>query len=295
MGSISVTMFSDAACPWAYSISPSLRVLEWRYGEQLGWRLVLIGLTEQASQYLERGYTPLRGAQGQVRFRRYGMPFAPQPKERVSATARACRAVVAARLVEPGSEWRVFRALQLANFTTPLLLDDDDQLREAIRRLPGLDADAIVARLDNPAVSDAYERDKAEARTAAGSAAELQGKTAHTDGPVRYTAPSLVFERDGQRLIAGGFQPIEAYDVLIANLDPGLERQPAPDTPAPLLERFPDGLTTQEVAALLVNGNDPVDRHAAENALLELLASGAATRTALGDDALWQPSQPIRA
>jgi predicted DsbA family dithiol-disulfide isomerase len=293
MGSISVTMFSDAACPWAYSISPSLRVLEWRYGEQLGWRLVLIGLTEQASQYLERGYTPLRGAQGQVRFRRYGMPFAPQPKERVSATARACRAVVAARLVEPGSEWRVFRALQLANFTTPLLLDDDDQLREAIRRLPGLNADAIVARLDDPAVSDAYERDKAEARTAAGSAAELQVKTAQTDGPVRFTAPSLVFERDGQQLIAGGFQPTEAYDVLVANLDPGLERQPAPDTPAPLLDRFPDGLTTQEVAALLVKGNDPVDRHAAENALLELVATGATTRTALGDDALWQPSQPI--
>jgi predicted DsbA family dithiol-disulfide isomerase len=295
MGSISVSMFSDAACPWAYSVSPSLRVLEWRYGEQLGWRLVVIGLTEQASQYVERGYTPLRGAQGQVRFRRYGMPLAPAPKERVSATARACRAVVAARLLQPGSEWRVFRVLQLANFTTPLLLDDDDQIAEMLRRLPGVDADGIVARLDDRDVSDAYERDKAEARTADGSAAELQGKTAHTDGPIRFTAPSLVFERDGQRLIAGGFQPIEAYDVLVANLDPGLERQPAPDTPAPLLDRFPDGLTTQEIAALLVKGNDPVDRPAAENALLELVASGAATRTALGDDALWQSSQPIPA
>ena len=295
MGSIAVTMFSDAACPWAYSVSPSLRVLEWRYGEQLTWRLVLIGLTEQASQYVERGYTPLRGAQSQVRFRRYGMPLAPQPKERVSATARACRAVVAARLVEPGSERRVFRALQLANFTTPLLLDEDDQLRETLRLLPGVDADAIVDRLDDQAVSDAYERDKAEARTAAGSAAELQGKTARTDGPVRFTAPSLLFERNGQRLIAGGFQQTDAYDVLVANLDPGLDRQPAPDTPAPLLERFPDGLTTQEVAALLARGNDPVDRPAAENALLELAATGTATRTPLGDDALWQPIPPLPA
>lgn len=295
MGAISVTMFSDAACPWAYSVSPSLCVLEWRYSEQLSWRLVLVGLTERASQYVERGYTPLRGAQGQVRFRRYGMPFSPQPKERVSATARACRAVVAARLVQPGSEWRVFRALQLANFTTPLLLDEDGQIAEVLRGLPGLDADAIVARLDDPAVSDAYERDKTEARSAAGSAAELQGKTAQTDGPIRFTAPSLIFEKDGQRLIAGGFQPIEAYDVLVANLDPGLDRQPAPDTPALLLARFPDGLTTQEVAALLVKGNDPVDRPAAENDLLELVAAGAATRAPLGDDALWQPAQPIPA
>ena len=295
MGSISVTMFSDAACPWAYSVSPSLRVLEWRYGEQLAWRLVLVGLTERASQYVERGYTPLRGAQGQVRFRRYGMPFSPQPKERVSATARACRAVVAARLLQPGSEWRVFRALQLANFTTPMLLDEDGQISDVLRRLPGLDADAIVAGLDDRAVSAAYGRDKAEARTAAGSAAELQGKTAQTDGPVRFTAPSLIFERDGERLIAGGFQPIEAYDVLVANLDPGLERQPAPDTPAPLLERFADGLATQEVAALLVKGNDPVDRLAAENALLELVATGAAIRAPLGDDALWKPTQPLPA
>ena len=52
----------------------------------------------------------------------------------------------------------------------------------------------------------------------------------------------------------------------------------------------PDGRTTQEVAALPVKGNDPADRYAAENALLERLASGAATRTAVGDDALWQPA-----
>ena len=293
MATISVTIFSDPACPWAYSVSPSLRVLEWRYGEQLDWRLVLIGLAEQASQYVGRGYTPLRAAQSQVHFRRYGMPFAPQPKERVSATARACRAVVAARLLRPGSEWRVFRALQLANFTTPLLLDDDVQIAETLRLVPGVDADAIVARLDDQSVSDAYERDKAEARSAAGSAAELQEKTAQSDGPVRFTAPSLVFERGGQRLVAGGFQPIEAYDILIANLDPGLERRPAPETPAPLLERFPDGLTTQEVAALLVKGNDDADRLAAENALLELLASGAAIRTPLADDALWQPAATV--
>ena len=48
---------------------------------------------------------------------------------------------------------------------------------------------------------------------------------------MRYTAPSLVFEQDGRRLEAGGFQPVEAYDVLLANLDPTLERTPPPDDP----------------------------------------------------------------
>jgi hypothetical protein len=216
------------------------------------------------------------------------MPFSAVPKARLSATSRACRAVIAARLSQRGSEWRVFRALQLANFTTPLVLDDDAQLADALRKLPGVDADAIVARIDAPDVVEAYNADRNESRAAAGSAAELQGKTRGTDGPVRFTAPSVVFAQNGTRLIAGGFQPVEAYDVLVANLDPTLKRQPPPQTPEPLLGRFEDGLTTQEVAALMAHGNDASDRAAAEEALLELVATGRAVREPLGDDALWK-------
>ncbi len=285
---ISATLYNDPACPWAYSEIPALTVLRWRYGEQLRWRLVLIGLTEQASQYEARGYTPLRGALGQIAFRRYGMPFAPAPKSRISATARACRAVVSARIWRNGSEWTVLRALQLANFNSPLVLDDDAQLAEVLRAVPGVDADQIIAGLDAPPVTEAYDRDRAEARTAAGSAAELQGKTASTDGTIRYTAPSVVFESEGRRFVAGGFQPVEAYDVLISNVDPTLRREPAPETPAPLLERFSEGLTTQEVAALLVRGNNPPDPTAAEVSLLELVAAGRAIREPLGDGALWR-------
>ena len=286
---IQATLYSDPACPWAYSESPALRVIEWRYGEQLSWRLVVIGLTEDASQYEERGFTPLRGALGQMRFRRrYGMPFSSAPKPRLSATARACRAVVSARLLHPGSEWRVFRALQLANFTTPLLLDDDAQLADVLRGVPGIDAEEVIGRLDSPEVTEAYERDRAETRSAEGSAAELQGKTRITDGPVRFTAPSVAFQSQGNRLVAGGFQPVEAYDVLVVNLDPTLHRESPPETPEPLLARFADGLTTQEVAALMTHGNESPDRAAAEAALLELVAEGRAVRQPLGDDALWK-------
>lgn len=286
---ITATLYSDPACPWAYSESPALHVLEWRYRDQLDWRLVLIGLSEEATQYESRGYTPLRGALSQAQFRRrYGMPFSAAPKPRLSATSRACRAVIAARIAQPGSEWRVFRALQLANFTTPLVLDDDAQLVGALRSLDDINAEAIVGQIDSPEVLEAYRKDKQESRAAAGSAAELQGKTRVTDGPVRFTAPSVVFTQDGTRLVAGGFQPVEAYDVLVANLDPTLRREPPPETPEPLLARFADGLTTQEVAQLMTHGNDAPDRVAAEAALLELLAGGRAERIALGDDALWK-------
>jgi 2-hydroxychromene-2-carboxylate isomerase len=291
---LTATLFSDPACPWGYSENPALRVIEWRYGDQLDWKLVLVGLSEDVSRYLAAGYTPLRQALGQVRFReRYGMPFAGSVKSGMSPSSRACRAVIAARRQWPGSEWRVFRALQLANFNSALQFDDDEQVREVLSAVPGVDADQIVALIDAPEVLEEYESDKALTRTAAGSPTEFQGKAGNSDGAVRYTAPSVILEDGGgRRLEAGGFQPVEAYDVLIANLDPRLERRGAPEDPGELLDFFEFGLATQEVAALLASGNDRPDRAAAEAALLALVAEGHAERHPLGGDALWtRPGQ----
>src|SRR3982074_1208566 len=98
---ISVTQFSAPGCRWAYSARPAHTVLRWRYGDQLDWRLVTIGLAEDASRYVERGYTPALMAFANMKFRRYGMPFLLEPRARVAATARACRAIVATRLLDP--------------------------------------------------------------------------------------------------------------------------------------------------------------------------------------------------
>ena len=285
---ISTTLYTDPACPWGYSANPALRVLEWRYGGQLDWRVVVIGLTEDAGQYVARGFTPLRMARAHANFRRFGMPFALEPKARPSATARACRAIVAARLTRPGSEWKALRALQLMQFTTPLILEDDRRVSAIVAAATGIPVATILELLDSAEVTAAYERDRAEARSAAGTPAELQDKTAVTEeGLARYTAPSVVFERGGTRLMAGGFQPVEAYDVLISNLDPRIERRAAATDPADVIAAFPTGVTTQEVAAIMTSGNDAIDRTRAELALLELVADGRVVRIGLGDDAIW--------
>ena len=223
---IHVTHFSDPGCPFAYSAYPALTALRWRYGDQLAWRHVMIGLTEDAAQYAERGYTALRMAQGNRRFRHLGMPFGRAPKPRVAATARACRTVVAVRLAQPDLEWTVFRALQFTQFTTALPLDSDEALLDALRRVPELtDPEEILATIDSPDVTGAYEADRAESRTAAGTPTEFQGKAADTDGAVRYTAPSLVFHF-GEPLPGGRRLP-----------EPRrlrrLHRQPRPDARAP--------------------------------------------------------------
>jgi 2-hydroxychromene-2-carboxylate isomerase len=285
--SLSATHYSDPACPWAYSASPALAVLYWRYGAGIDWRLATIGLTESGDQYEKRGYTPAKSARGYRRFRRYGMPFSTKPRRRIPGTSRACRAIVATRLSDPGREYRAFRALQFGWFTTDLVLDEDADIAAALARVPGLDVAAVVGAIDDPAVMEAYERDRAEARTATGSPTEFQGKAANTDGTVRYTAPSVVFEADGRRLEAGGFQPVEAYDVAIANLDPTLPRRPPPENPLEALAELPWGLCTQEVAAVMARGNDAPDRAAAEDALIELAGEGSVVRVPVGDDALW--------
>jgi 2-hydroxychromene-2-carboxylate isomerase len=289
-GLIKATVFNDAGCPWGYSANPAFRVLEWRYGDQIEWRIVTIGLRDRVTEQMNAQFDPAGVARLMVFRNRYGMPFSLQPKARAAATGRGCRAVVATRLLFPGNEFRVMRALQLAYFTTTLLLDDDEQIYGVLDALDGVDATAIVERLDDSEVIEAYERDRAEARSAAGSPIESQGKASTTEpGVVRYTAPSVIFERDGQRLVAGGWQPELAYDLCVANLDPTIERTPPPETPAPLLERFPDGLTTAELAALLAQGPDYIaDAETAERAVVKLVAEGHAVREHLGNDSIWR-------
>jgi len=195
-----VTHFTDPGCPWAYSAWPALTSLMWRYGDGLRWRHVLIGLTEEREQYLRRGYTPALMARTRLRFGMYGMPFGGPPKDAVAATSRACRAVVAARRQDPALEVPALRALQWLQFTTADVIDDDAALERALEVVPGLDAAAAVAAIDDDDVWEAYEEDRALSRTAGGGPAEAQGKTARTDGPVRYTAPTLVFEAEGALL-----------------------------------------------------------------------------------------------
>src|SRR3954454_12912834 len=140
-----VTHFSDPGCPRASARSPAIPPLEWRYGDQLNWRNVMIGLTETGAVYESRGYTPAGQARGYRNFRWRGMPFATEPRERVHGTWPMCRVVVATRRLYPDREYAVFRALQLAQFTTTLFLEDDEDLKQAIAWVPGIDADAIAA------------------------------------------------------------------------------------------------------------------------------------------------------
>lgn len=286
---LAVTHFTDPGCPWAYSASPDLAVLRWRYGAQLAWRHVMIGLAEDPQLYVDRGYTPTRMATGFRRYRRYGMPFATGPKPRVGATSPACRALVATRLTAPEREEEAFRALQFAQFTTTMLLDEPGALRAALARVEGLDADAVVGAIETAEVREAYEADRAASRTAEGGPTHFQGKSANSDGRERFTAPSLVFTTaGGDSLEAGGFQPVEVYDVCVANLDRSLKRRPPADDPVEVLRAFAYALTTREVSAVMAPPMTAPDDATTEDALIAAAGAGVVARESLGDGALWR-------
>ncbi len=282
--------FSDPGCPWAYSARPYHARLRWRFGDQLDWQLVVIGLAESHEQYVERGYTPERAAAGNRMFEdRFGMPFWRGLKDRVSATAPACRAIVAVREEHPDLVEATFRAFQFQHFTTAGRLDDPEALRATLRTVDGVDADAIIDRLDDEAVLAAYEADRARARSAEGSPTHVQNRTATSDGPVRYTAPSVLFTlADGRSLEVGGFQPFESYDTALANLAPELDRRAEPAGPLEALAAFPDGLTTAELAEVLRTDLGARDIDGTRSALAELVADGAVAAEPLGGDAVWR-------
>ena len=288
--------FTDPGCPWGYSSRPAVARLRWRFGDQLDWRLVLIGLSESAERYEEMGFTPARMASGWRKFQeRFGMPFGRGVKPRMGATSRACRAIIAAREESPELGYAALRALQLMQFTTVEVLDDDAALRRALEDVDGLDAAAVVARIDDPEIVTLYEEDKARARSAEGRPTHVQDRHSEAGGPVRYTAPSIVFEDDERWLEVGGFQPFESYDTALANLDPSLERRPAPERAADAVLAYPIGLTTAEVASIMRESDlDDADLPAAEQELIAAAAAGELAVTPTGSDALWRPASAVQ-
>ena len=290
---VEVVHYTDPSCPWAYSAEPFMRALEWRYGDGLAWRLVTIGLREDTSSLVQSGTTPASRVDGWRWFSEtFGMPLLTTPRARLVASGRMCRAVKAAGLQGEAAQRGMLRGVRMAWFTSLHLLDEDDAFAEVAAGVPGLDPERLIGDLRDPAVEEAYQADRAEARSAAGigDPAIAQDRAALFDGGARFTAPSLVFRHDGATLVAGGFQSFEAYDVCVANLAPHLPRRSQPE-PAELLAEHPQGLTTVEVAQVCRGRNDPPDVPGIQAELTRLAEAGSIRRSPIGDDqSLWLPA-----
>jgi predicted DsbA family dithiol-disulfide isomerase len=248
---VCITEYTDPGCPWAFSAEPFRRRLDWLYGERLEWRVVLVGLSASPEDYTARGMTPESFAAG---FRRiaaeHKMPIDTTPRPRLHATLPACRAVVAARVHAPEAARPLLRRLRIRCFRGELL-DEQGTLDGAATDV-GLDPAALRAWMADPAVESALREDMARAREPIPAARVLDHKLANWSGGRRYTCPSYEIVRlsDGVRIAVPGFQPWAAYDVVLANLMPGLDRREPPASVEQVLAWTGTPLASQEVAVV---------------------------------------------
>jgi hypothetical protein len=169
------------------------------------------------------------------------------------ATVHACRAVVAARLRDPGHEAALLRRLRMRAMAGYMI--DEPGVIALCAREAGLDPMMLFrAAADDPAVEVALREDMAAARAPSVASLALDHKLAAAgELGYRYTCPSYEIERVGgswPRFDVPGFQPVEVYEAAIANLAPELERRPAPESVEEVLAWAGEPLAAAEVAAI---------------------------------------------
>jgi 2-hydroxychromene-2-carboxylate isomerase len=240
---IDITLFTDPACPFAFSAEPARLRLRWHYGDGLRWRLTMIVLT------LEPGEADKLAGGAPGLQARYGMPIHPFPSVRPASSEPACRAVVAARGHAPAREGRLLRALRVRTMSGGLL--DDPQLIAASARDAGLDPEQLAAWSREPATDEALSQDIADSRRPSAAARALDHKLGGPADQRRYTAPSYELRNGSATASLPGFHPVEAYEAVIANLDPALPRRPSPETVSELLEWADAPLATAEIVQIM--------------------------------------------
>ena len=77
---LAITLFTDPACPFAFSAEPQRLRLRWHYGEGLEWRTRMIVVTREAGEAEKLA----EGAPGLQR--KFGMPIDPAPYPRPASS-----------------------------------------------------------------------------------------------------------------------------------------------------------------------------------------------------------------
>jgi 2-hydroxychromene-2-carboxylate isomerase len=252
---LAITLYTDPACPFAFSAEPVRWRLRWHYGDQLEWRLRMIVLTHEQgeAEKLAMGAPTLQ--------RLYGMPIDPARHARPASSEPACRAVVAARLHAPEREELLLRRLRVRTMAGGLL--DDPALLAAAAADAGLDPVELATWEAGDDVATALADDIHASRTPARAARALDHKLGGPATERRYTAPSYELARGDRASAASipGFNPVETYEAAIANLAPELERRPKPGSVEELLAWAGEPLATAEI--VLTTQLDPAVARAA--------------------------------
>ena len=144
----------------------------------------------------------------------------------------------------------LLRRLRVRHFSGALL--DVPATIAAAATDAGIDPARLEAWMAEDDVEAVLREDMAVSREPMPAARVLDEKLANWSGGRRYTCPSYEVVRltDGVRIAVPGFQPFPVYDVLLANLVPGIERREPAGSVEEVLEWMGTPLATKEVAVV---------------------------------------------
>lgn len=285
MTRVSIVEYTDPICPWAWSAEPHRLKLRWTYGDGLDWEARMVGLAEDPDVIAKR-FTPEEMARNlAIIAERFGMPIYEGAPERMQASFPACRAVVATRLNQTESTYPLLRELRKRCFSGEFV-DEGEVIGEAAGSV-GVDPSSLASWTEDDATEVAFVADRDAARHPTEAALALKGKLAEWDGGWRYTCPSYVLSTGERELTAPGYQPVETYEVAIANLASDLPRRAPAESAEEALtwaaDRGEGSLATVEVAALTGRSAAGGDR---SETIEELKAAGAEEHR-VGSESFW--------
>lgn len=242
---IEIDLYTDPACPFAFSAEPVRRRLRWLFGDALAWRprMIVLTLEDGEAEKLAQGAPGLQ--------RRYGMPIEPGPYPRPASSEPACRAVVAARRRAPAAAEALLRALRVQTMAGGLL--DDPALIAAAADDAGLNPRELRDWCAEPETETELAADIAASRAPTPAARALDHKLGGPEHERRYTAPSYELRRSDGTAAAcvPGFNPAAVYETVIANLAPELPRAAPPDSVSELLNWAAAPLATAELLEIM--------------------------------------------
>jgi hypothetical protein len=213
--------------------------LDWHYGARVKVARKMIVLSETSTSFQERGLSGEMIAANAKRLRSlYGMPMRTDAPDRLPATIQACRAYVGARIHDPERADLLLRCLRRRVFSVGLPLDESETIHAAATDA-GIAAETIDAWLADERVERELRHDMTETRAPLPEALALAHRLSRSDGGLRYSTASAVFEDGERRVVMPGFQPFAVYEVAVANAAPDLERRPAPQNAEEILRWAP--------------------------------------------------------
>ncbi len=272
---LTLNVFTDPNCPYAYSAEPIRLRLQWLYGDQLNWRTTMIILSGYADEVST--ITVEQAAQYQTGIRdKYGMPIDVTVRPRLPHTINAARAFIAINRHDTKIATDFLRNTRIAAMSGSML-DEQTTLDAAA---PAVEAEQLATWSAEPE-TDILLRQNAEAARSTGplSKAFAHKLSKTSTGRVRYSAPSYQFIINEQIVYElPGFWPLEAYEAAIGNIVPDITRNTNPQSVTQVLQWANTALATIEVATVCARNIDEVRSE------LQVVAD----YTPVGQDGFWR-------